>query len=478
MLVFFTDQQRHDSTGVHHNPLDLTPNFDELARRGTDVHYSFTCAPVCGPARACLQTGTYITRNGVTRNGPGLPDELPTLAERFNDAGYRSSYFGKWHLSQEKGMGRGKVPPENRGGYRDWLAANALEGTSDAYRTRLWNTDSEPVDLPGYRVDALADRMIDYLDRHFREGSAGESSGGPFFMFSSFIEPHHQNHVDDYPPPLGYRPRYRGQWVPPDLAALPAWPYSGHDLSLRNRLSGGTAHHHLAGYWGMVKRLDEALGRIVDALHSLGQLENTIILFTSDHACHFRTRNSEYKRSGHDSSIRVPTMLHGGPFTGGGRLQQMVSLVDLPPTLLDACGIDVPETMQGRSLLQLLRGGGEAAAQWPDSALVHVCDGHMGLALRTRRWKYILADAHPDDGQAKETGIATAYRETELYDLQHDPYELHNLIEKDSHTKVREVMRDRLRQRLEAIGDHLPQVHEPQIKGGGQRVVTDAEARM
>ena len=95
----------------------------------------------------------------------------------------------------------------------------------------------------------------------------------------------------------------------------------------------------MAGYLGMIKRLDEALGRLVDALISLEMLEDTIILFTSDHGNHFKTRNAEYKRSCHDASVRVPTMLYGGPFTGGGRISQLVSLIDLPPTLLDAAGI-------------------------------------------------------------------------------------------------------------------------------------------
>ena len=218
-------------------------------------------------------------------------------------------------------MAQGSVPEANRGGYEYWLASNVLEFTSDAYQTTLYNNDNQPVKLPGYRVDAVTDAMIRYIDAHQNE---------PFYLFTSYIEPHHQNHLDDYPPPDGYRERYTGKWIPPDLAAL-----------------GGSTHQHLGGYFGMVKRLDEALGRVLDALKSLELLDNTIILFTSDHGCHFKTRNSEYKRSCHESSIRVPTALHGPGFTGGGQIQQLVSLIDLPPTLLDAAGVPVPEEMQG-----------------------------------------------------------------------------------------------------------------------------------
>ena len=286
VIVFFTDQQRWDTTGVHGNPLDLTPNFDRLARAGTDVHYSITCQPVCGPARACLQTGLYATETGCYRNGIPLPPDSRTLAHYFSEAGYDTAYIGKWHLAPMSA--HGPVSAEQRGGYDYWLASNLLEFTSDAYDLIMYDKAGEARKLPGYRVDAQTDAMIRYINAH---------QDSPFFLFSSFIEPHHQNHRDDYPPPVGYLERYRARWMPPDLAAL-----------------GGSAHQQMAGYLGMIKRLDEALGRLVDALISLDMLDDTIILFTSDHGCHFKTRNAEYKRSCHDASVRVPTMFHGGPF--------------------------------------------------------------------------------------------------------------------------------------------------------------------
>ena len=348
LVVFFTDQQRHDTTGIHGCPLDLTPNFDRLARTGSDLHYAFTPNPVCGPARACLQTGTYASTHGGVRNGVPLNPDLPHLAELLNRAGYHTAYFGKWHLGDPKS--EGPVTRELRGGYRGWQASNLLEFTSDAYHTRLWDETNAPIDLPGYRVDALADATIRHIDRRVRE-----QPDQPFMLMTSFLEPHHQNATDDYPAPEGYAERYRGQWLPPDLKAL-----------------GGSSDEHLPGYLGMVKRLDEALGRIVDALTSLGVLEQTVILFLSDHGCHFKTRNSEYKRSGHEASIRIPMMAHGGPFTGGGRIDQMLSLVDVAPTLLDVAGVPIPEAMEGRSFLPLVQGERGAMEAWPDDVYVQV----------------------------------------------------------------------------------------------------------
>jgi len=448
VIVFFTDQQRHDSAGVHGNPLELTPNFDRIAHEGTHLYHAFTPQPVCAPARACLQTGLYATTHGVFTNGavPMNPN-LKTLAHCFRAAGYATGYIGKWHLGGHKSP---YVPVAERGGYEYWLGANALEATSDSYRCDLYDGDNKPVRLPGYRVDALTDAAIRYVDSHQKQ---------PFFLFLSFLEPHFQNHLDDYPPPDGYRERYTGRWTPPDLAAL-----------------GGSSAQHLGGYWGMCKRLDEALGRLLDALKSLGLRDDTIVLFTSDHGCHFKTRNDEYKRSCHDSSIRIPTALCGGPFDGGGQVRQLVSLVDLPPTLLDAAGLAVPADMQGRSILPLLRGALRANSQqppWPEEVFVQISESQVGRAVRTRRWKYSVT---APDRHAWRDADSDHYVEEFLYDLEADPYELRNLIGLQSHRVVASVMRERLTRRMLAAGEPAPRIDTVPERPAGQRRVTNDEA--
>lgn len=435
VIVFFTDQQRWDTTGVHGNPLGLTPNFDQLAQAGTHLEHAFTCQPVCGPARSSLQTGLYATETGCHTNGIPLRRDLPTLAHYFNEAGYETGYIGKWHLAVTRDQ---PVPEHLRGGYRYWLAADALEHTSDAYDTLLYDNENRPVKLPGYRVDALTDAAIRFID---------ERKEQPFFLFLSYLEPHHQNRSDDYPAPDVYRDAYTGRWTPPDLAAL-----------------GGTAHQHLGGYYGMVKRLDEALGRIRDALRSLRLEEDTIILFTSDHGSHFKTRNAEYKRSCHESSIRVPAALYGSRFTGGGRIRQLVSLVDLPPTLLDAAGIAVPDHMQGRSVLPLLRGAEQA---WPEEVFVQISESQVGRAIRTKRWKYSVSapEANPSDK------ASLYYKEEFLYDLFSDPYELTNLIGFESHREVAESLRERLIRRMLQAKEAAPVIEAASSGPSGQRKV-------
>ena len=410
VIVFFTDQQRWDSLGLHGNPLELTPNLDAMALGGTHCFNAFTCQPVCAPARASLQTGKYATNTGVYRNKIVLPSGQKTLANYFKDAGYDTGYIGKWHLASGD-----PVPREEQGSYDYWLGANALENTSDSYRTEVYDKDGKKVFLPGYRVDALTDAGIRFIS---------QQRDNPFFLFLSHLEPHHQNNVDDYPPPAGYRERYAGRWIPGDLAAL-----------------GGSSARHLGGYFGMVKRLDEALGRLLDALRSMEILDNTIILFTSDHGNHFKTRNSEYKRSCHEASIRIPMILRGPCFDGGGRITDLVNLVDIPPTLLDAAGIPIPADMEGRSLLDGRKG-------WPDDIFVQISESQVGRAVRTKRWKYGVT-AEGLDGW-KESG-SPEYTEQFLYDLEHDPHEQVNLCGHTSHKEVSRDMRERLKKYLQKV---------------------------
>ncbi|MBD2869019.1 sulfatase-like hydrolase/transferase [Paenibacillus arenilitoris] len=441
VIVFFTDQQRWDTTGAHGNPLGLTPNFDRIAREGTHLYHTFTCQPVCGPARSCLQTGKYATTTGCYRNGIPLPRDEKALAHYFKENGYQTGYIGKWHLS-----GREPVPAEERGGYEYWLASNVLEFSSDAYDTVLYDEDCRPVKLPGYRVDAQTDAAIRFIDRYQEQ---------PFFLFLSYLEPHHQNHTDNYPAPDGYEGNYIDGWMPPDLKKF-----------------GGTAPQHLPGYYGMVKRLDEALGRLMDALKSLNKLEDTIILFTSDHGNHFKTRNGEYKRSAHEASIRVPTALYGPGFMQGGQVRSLVSLLDLPPTLLDAAGIEVPAGMQGRSVMPLVR---REATVWPGEVFLQISESQVGRAIRTERWKYAVVAADKDGWN--DSG-SDRYREDVLYDLQADPYEQTNLAGMESYRSVADHLKERLIARMAEAGERPPVIEPAEPVSAGARRVSVEELRV
>jgi arylsulfatase A-like enzyme len=435
VIVVLTDQQRWDTVGP------FTPNLDRMARNGTQATVALTPQPVCAPARAALQTGRYPTTTGVYRNGLTLPEGERTLAHHFGGAGYATGYIGKWHLADGD-----PVPAGQRGGYGSWLAANTLEFTSDAYRTIVYDDEEEPVLLPGYRSDALVDAAIRFVADHH---------GEPFYLFVSFLEPHHQNEVDNHPAPDGYEERYQGKWLPADLAAL-----------------GGTSARHLGGYLGQVKRLDEGLGRLLDALRSMELLDDTIVAYTSDHGSHFKTRNDEYKRSCHDASLRVPLALRGPGFDGGGAISRPVSTIDLPPTLLAAAGLPVPDDLQGRSFLPLLA---DARAPWPDEVFFQVSESEVGRGIRTARWKYY---AVAEDADAWHSAAAGRYREQALYDLDSDPHELVNLAGLRSHATVAAGLRERLLRRIIEAGEAEPVIDPAAELDSDERVLPDPAVRV
>lgn len=423
ILVFFTDQQRWDTCGCYGaNPMGLTPVLDSLAAAGTRLRLAFTVQPLCTPARASFQTGRYPSHTGVWRNGIALPAHEKTLAHYFGEAGYFTGYIGKWHLSND---GERAIPPDRRGGYKDlWLAADTLEFLSHPDDLKVWNANEELVHRPGYRVDAQTDLVLEFLEDQAARGDR------PFFLFNSYLEPHHQNDLNRHVAPEGYAERYKDFYVPPDLAGREGdWP------------------QELPSYYGACASLDENLGRVMGKLAQTGLDRNTVVLFASDHGSHFRTRNGEYKRSCHEGSIRVPAVFWGPGFAGGKVVDQLTTILDWPATLLDCAGIPVPAEMDGRSILPLLESD---AADWPDDVLIQISESQIGRALRTKKWKYAV-DA-PGKNGGREPSSDT-YQEQYLYDLDADPYEHRNLVASPETLGIRERLASRLLTRMSEAGE-------------------------
>ncbi len=429
VLVFFTDQQRWDTVGCYgENAMNLTPVLDKMAAQGTRLRYSFTVQPVCAPARGSFQTGRYGTQHGVWRNGIPLPKTEKTLAHHFRAAGYYTAYIGKWHLAHTEAK---PVPPALRGGYHDhWLAADAIEFTSHPYDFRVFDEQEQPVHRPGYRVDAQTDFVLEFLEARARDEDR------PFFLFNSYLEPHQQNDMNHFVAPEGYADKYRHDYyIPPDLAG-----------------TEGDWRPEIPDYYGMVARLDENLGRVLATLDRLGLAENTVVMFTSDHGCHFRTRNSEYKRSCHEDSIRVPTVFTGPGFRRSAVVEELACIPDWTATLLDAAGLRVPKKMEGRSLLPLLDG---KVRDWPQDVFIQISESQVGRALRTKQWKYGVTA--PDKDGVKDSGSDT-YVEQYLYDLEKDPGERVNLVHAAEHRALLDTLAAALKRRMVAVGEAEPQI--------------------
>ena len=434
-IVFvFSDQQRWDTVGCYGQELNVTPNLDRMAAEGVRFENAFTCQPVCGPTRACLQTGKYATEVDCHTNHRMLPLDEKTIAHYLSETGYEVGYIGKWHLASF-GPSDGKdtfrtrpVPPERRGGYKDfWLASDVLEFTSHSYDGYMFDGDMNKRAFPEgrYRVDAHTDWVLEYL--RTRNGEK------PFFLFVSYIEPHHQNDHGHYEGPHGSKERFKDFVVPGDLAG-----------------TDGDWREEFPDYLGCIHSLDTNLGRIRDELERLGRTEDTLVLYTSDHGSHFCTRNSEYKRSCHDGCIRVPMIASGPGFSGGKVVDELVSLIDLPPTILNAGGVEMPTYMRGRPLQALAEGD---ATDWPEEVFLQISESQVGRAIRTKRWKYSVT-APDKDGVADSE--SDSYVEDFLYDLENDPHERNNLVKSEPHVAIRERLSEILKNRMLQAGEQEP----------------------
>ena len=189
--------------------------------------------------------------------------------------------------------------------------------------------------------------------------------------------------------------------------------------------------------------MDEIVGTVRKTLADTGLDRNTILAFTSDHACHFRTRNAEYKRSPHESSIHIPLIIEGPGFNRSLRIPELVSQVDLTPTLVAAAGLPVPPSMQGRSMLPLLDG---LRGDWRNEVYFELSEYVTGRGLRTPQYTYAVAA--PKQPGWKDTQSADRYVEYMLYDLYADPHQHVNLAGRVPYQKVADELRVRLVERI------------------------------
>ena len=425
IIFYFSDQQRWDTVNER-----VTPNLMKLAEEGTLFENNFTCQPVCGPARACLQSGMYATQVECYWNGIALPRDITPLARYFNNAGYQTAYIGKWHLASDRYPGIGvhceksAIPKDRQGEYQYWRAADCLEFTSHGYNGYVFDGDGNQIDFKGYRADCINDFALEYLDRRDTEK--------PFFMFISQLEPHHQN---DHNTIEGYKEtveQFKDYPIPDDLSFLK-----------------GNYKKEYPDYISAINRLDYNVGRLVDKLKELGIYDDTIIIYTSDHGAHFKTRNPEYKRSCHESASRTPLIIKGGGFEAGRIEKRLSSLIDLPPTMLSMAGIDIPENYMGVDLTTQIN----APDKKRDCVFMQISESQCGRAIRTDRFKYAVRDLSPV-GYAHHS--SKVYFEDYLYDLQNDPIEKHNLVKNPKYSEIRQELKYLLLEQMKNAGEEPP----------------------
>ncbi|MFX1326235.1 MAG: sulfatase-like hydrolase/transferase [Promethearchaeota archaeon] len=443
IIFILTDQQRYDTCGCYGQELNVTPNLDHLAKEGVLFEYAFTNQPVCGPARSILQTGKYPTETGCYRNAIGLPISNQNIANYISKIGYETTYIGKWHLASTLGRSkdykiekrdyrRKAIPFELRGGYRDyWLASDVLEGTSHAYDGYLFDSNDEKVEFKGYRVDCQTDFVLDYLE--------SRTNSNPLFLFISYLEPHQQNDHNAIEGPIGSKEKFKEFKVPGDLINIK-----------------GDWEEFFPDYLGCCNSIDNNLGRIIEKLKKLNMYEESMIIFTSDHGCHFRTRNMEYKRSCHEAAIRVPLIIKGAGFNRGMVVSELVSLIDLPPTMLKAAGIEIPKFMRGNQLQKLLD---PDSNNWPKEIFIQISESQIGRAIRTKKWKYsVVAPKCDNQWDGFLYSKSDLYEEKFLYDLEADVYEQYNLVTDPEYRDIRNKLAEILKRKMGEAGEEIPDI--------------------
>jgi arylsulfatase A-like enzyme len=426
MVVVLVDDMRWDEMRVAGHPFIDTPHMDRLAREGARFTNAFATTPLCSPSRASLLTGQYPHTNGIVDNTARPSHNLPVFPLELQRAGYRTGFFGKWH------MGNDDTP---RPGFDHWVA---MPGQGEAIDPSL-NVDGTRVNAKGYTTDLLTDYVERFVDR---------PSDQPFLVYLAHkaIHPNIVQRDDGslvaVPGQPGgfvaaerHRGRYVGRQMPRRESAFK--PPLGKPALLRqiDKLpplgpKTATTDEEIRGRQEMLLAVDDSLGRILAVLERKGVLDDTVVVFTSDHGYFYGEHGlNEERRLAYEETIRIPLVIRYPRLAKAGSTPAEITLtLDLAPTLLEIAGLKPGSDIQGRSLIPVLK---QDARDWRSSFLIEYYSDtvfprirNMGyVSARTARHKYIQ------------------YRELkgmdELYDLESDPFEETNLIDR---TEAREVL--------------------------------------
>lgn len=453
ILWYCTDQQRYDTIHALGNQFIRTPNLDQLVEEGVAFTNAYTQSPICTPSRATFLTGRYPAAHHVHRNGAEyFPDHEVLVTHLLTEAGYDCGLIGKLHLSR---------------------AAHFLEKRpkNDGYRFYKWSHHPNP-DYPeghDYADWLEQEKGVDPIELYNQlSGSVGagiptelhqttwcsemaiqfitEKREGPWMLSINPFDPH-----PPFDPPQEYLDRYNPQDIPYPLFkesdierqkvfrnidqqtrdAINPYKTRGTEDTTKNVPRGDMgsvppddydARLVKACYYAMVELIDDQFGRIIDVLQNTDQLENTIIIFTSDHGELLGDHGLIYKGCRFfEGLVHVPLIMSWqAQGVKGGRSDALVELVDLPPTLLEAAGLEIPYYMQGQSFLPILTGKKD-----PSFHKSHVISEYHG-AIGGKEMPDQTHGIMYYDGRCK-IAIYQGHSMGEIYDLKSDPGEFDNL---------------------------------------------------
>lgn len=522
ILLFITDQHRFDYLGCAGHPVLRTPHIDSIAARGTFFNRFYVATPVCMPNRATLMTGRMPSVHGVRSNGSPLSLLSNTFVDELRAAGYATALVGKSHLQNfgpfppilkrapprpgdallGAGFAEARKPVPGDGPYdqehpRRWEAGHdfamqlpfygfehvdlctahgdqvgghyyvwlkARRGDADALRDPKNQLPHDyvcpqairtPIPEELYPTSYVAEKSCEWLERHAKGGR-----GKPFFLMTSFPDPHHP-----FTPPGRYWSMYR----PQDMA-LPESFHSGNrplarpvSWALAERAKGAVdtagqaaftvdareAREAMALSCGMVAMIDDAIGRVLGALAALSLADDTVVIFTTDHGDYLGDHQLLLKGPAHYQSItHVPFIWAEPGARAAARTDALAGTLDIAPTILDRARIEPYNGIQGMSLLPLIEGSSASLAR--DALVIEDEQQRAAFGLRagarlrtliTQRWRMTIAQ---DDSYG------------ELYDIKGDPHEMDNVFDAPAHRGVRAELMEKLAYRQMELADRSP----------------------
>lgn len=441
ILLILTDDQRFDALGCLGRLAVQTPNLDRLVARGTrfsGAHIMGGTSPaVCMPSRAMLHSGRPLFH--LDREGQAIPDEHATLGQTLAAHGYDTWACGKWHNGKPAfarsftdgaevffgGMtDHWNVPAHDfdpTGAYDNQLPRCPEPARSNALQ---W-TNADHVHAGLHSTDLLADAAARFLR------SRSPNDAKPFFQYVSLLAPH-----DPRTMPQRYLDLYDPDRIelPPNF--LPVHPFDNGELAIRDEQlaamprTEAETRRHLAEYCAMVSHLDDALGRVLDTLDAQGLADNTLVVFAGDNGLAVGQHGLMGKQSLYDHSVRVPLVFAGPGVAEGQTRRNLCYLHDLMPTLCDLLGLQAPDSVMGRSLAADLASDADGLADAAPDALL-LAYRHLMRGLTTGSHK--LIEYHVD-----------GRRRTQLFDLEADPWEMHDLADDPAHADRLAAMREQL----------------------------------
>ena len=434
ILWICTDQQRYDTIGALGNPHASTPVLDAFIGEGTSFSNAFCQSPVCSPSRASFLTGRYPRTTGCRQNGQSIPKDEVLVSKLFRDAGYRCGLAGKLHLAS---CSDGKVEERTDDGYDDffWSHHPQPDWPENAYtqwlaeKGKTWDGLLEEERSPYVRggppaevhqTTWCADKTIEFIRAN---------EGRPWFFSFNCFDPHHP-----FDPPAEYLERFPVEEMPlPSVHPAEAqrqttfqkldreWAHDNPGEFHTGAMTDDDRRQVYAAYMAMISLIDDQVGRILEALRETGQDRDTLVVFMSDHGEMLGDHGIYFKGPHfYDCQMRVPLVIRwpGGSVNAGRRIGGLVELVDLAPTLLDAGELEIPQRMQGKSLLPMLRGEAE-------TEFVH----EQVFAEYYNAWTHGDAYGSMMRTQKEKIVVYHGTGQGEFYDLENDPQEFLNLWE-------------------------------------------------